>query len=962
MWPSACQWRPTLSEHFPQALDAVLARSLASLKQALPSDQHDEVERLAPVWMCSPWAVRQFSAHPEWFAQLSGCGWGVENNGCDSQSQFEAFSMDCDEAVAMQRLRQMRQREMLRITVCDIMGWVDLERTLRDLTAFADCAVELAHNWSREQLRHRYGVPRDDQGKEQSLIVYGMGKLGGGELNFSSDIDLIFFYPEGGQTDGDKCLDNHPYFIRLGQQIIRLLDDLTADGFVYRVDMRLRPFGDAGALAVSFAGAENYYQTQGREWERYALIKARPMTGHPEAIDRLHQMLRPFVFRRYLDFTAIQSLRDLKAMIEAQVREKGMEGNIKLGRGGIREVEFIGQAFQLIYGGRDPELRVRSIVRVLGHLAEEALLSQSDVDRLLEAYTFLRLAENRLQMVEDAQTHDLPTDELGQQRLAYAMGFQTWRDFAEALQVHRDFVAEQFQWVFASPEDQDRTQWQKIWCGEMSTSASLEAMGLSGDPRGTEVLARLKQLRENSAYQKSPKESQQRVDEFMAQLLCKVSHLNVDKSQALLRLINFVRAVARRSVYLVLLTENPKALERLVFFFAESDWVAEQLTRQPAVLDQLLDARLLYSLPRRPELDQQLEEHLSSVPQEQFETLLNELRQFKNAYTLKVAAVDLNDEMPLMRVSDHLTECAEVLVSQGHRIAWRETTAKHGFPHCRREDGVYNPQMAVIGYGKLGGIELGYSSDLDVVFLHDSSGQREYTSGRDDEGKGCVDNSLFFARTAQKLVSVMNSQTMAGQLYEIDTRLRPDGDAGALVKSVDGYRDYLLNKAWTWEHQALVRARFICGSEAMRSSFEAVRKEVLCQHRDKEKLRREVVDMREKMRGHLGGQRGMVSLKQDRGGLADIEFMVQFGVLAYASEYPQLVQYSDNIRILEAIAACGVLSASDAEMLIESYRSIRAKIHRLALDRRKAIVESAGALEPVLTQVADFWQRWMLAE
>ncbi|MGM0564470.1 MAG: bifunctional [glutamate--ammonia ligase]-adenylyl-L-tyrosine phosphorylase/[glutamate--ammonia-ligase] adenylyltransferase [Pseudomonadota bacterium] len=961
MWPDVCAWRPNVADTPPEKLAEHSERCLQQLQQALPGALHARVDELVPVWLSSPWAVRLVTAQPDLLGELDEDDWRAPRG--DYRPLFgEIEARQLEEAEVMSALRRLRQREMLRIAIRDLMGWAVLEETLTDLTRFADAAIAFALNWSGERLQKRYGVPRDGDGREQQLIVYGMGKLGGGELNFSSDIDLIFFYPRKGETDGEKCLDNHQYFIRLGQQVIKLLDDPTGDGFVYRVDMRLRPFGDAGALAVSFAGAENYYQTQGREWERYALIKARPLSGDEGDVENLQKMLRPFVFRRYLDFTAVQSLRDLKAMIEAQVARKGMEDNIKLGRGGIREVEFIGQAFQLIYGGRNPDLRVRSIIDVLQTLAAEELLAAEDIDALLKAYTFLRLAENRLQMVDDGQTHDLPRDDVGRLRLAYAMGFDDWAAFASELDAHRDVVAEQFALTFAAPEEEDdRNRWMKLWYAELSTEEALQALCLAGDPRGTEVTARLKQLRESSAYQKSTVESRQRVDEFMAKLLCQVSNLEHNRVQALLRLINFVRAVARRSVYLVLLSENPRALERLVFFFAESEWVAEQLTRQPAVLDQLLDARLLYELRRRPELDEQLKQHLASVAEDNFEGVLNELRRFKNAYTLNVAAVDLSGEMPLMHVSDHLTECAEVLLQEAHRLAWRETTTKHGTPRCWRDGVEHRPELGVIGYGKLGGIELGYSSDLDVVFVHDSGGERQYTSGRDDSDKGVVDNSLFFSRTAQKLVSVMTAQTPAGQLYEIDTRLRPDGDAGALVKSMEGYREYLLERAWTWERQALVRARFICGSPALREQFDRVRNEVLCQPREREALRREVVEMREKMRDHLGGQRGMVSLKQDHGGLADIEFMVQYGVLGWAAEHPQLTRHSDNIRILESMADCGVLPSDEVDTLIESYRAIRAKIHRLALDSRKAIVESPGDLGPVLEQVAAIWQRWMLA-
>lgn len=960
-WPESCSWRPLLLAELP-ALASENAHAFEQVLSLYPKQCRSVLEQLRPALWCSPWALEMLQRYPEQGAELLAQS---QLGKTDCVVALEELSLDMMEPAFMAALRQLRQREMVRIALRDLMGWASLEETLADLSALASQCIARADEYARQALMPRFGVPRNGEGIEQRLIILGMGKLGGGELNFSSDIDLIFIYPEAGETDGRKVLDNQAYFIRHGQLLIRLLDELTADGFVFRVDMRLRPFGDAGPLAVSFAAMENYYQTQGREWERYAMVKAKALTGAPEDIATFQALLKPFVFRRYLDFSAIQSLRELKRMIEEQVQRKGMQHNIKLGRGGIREVEFIGQAFQLIYGGKNQALQQRGIVPVLQQLHADRLLEADVVSDLLRAYTFLRLAENRLQMVADAQTHDLPEDAGGQQRLAYAMGFADWGAFTEVLGGHREVVAQQFADVFAeSAEPVSSNQWQDYWCALGS------AQGSAGNELNADVFAslnlqqvdehvrRLLALRQSSLYSKASREAQRRVDDFVPVLFEALLSVKGDRDAALSRALDFMRAVMRRSVYLVLLQENPNTLKRLLSFFAQSEWIAEQLIQQPAMLDQLIDTRLLYALKERPELDEELRESLDGVSAGDYEGWLDTMRSFKRSYTLGVAAVDVTDHMPLMRVSDHLTQCAEVMVQEAHRLAWVELVNKHGFPHCWRDGEVHNPGMAVIAYGKLGGIELGYSSDLDVVFLHDSSGQKEYTSGRED-GKGDIDNTLFFARMAQKFSSIMSAQTRNGILYEVDTRLRPNGDSGEWVKGIAGFARYQREEAWTWEHQALVRARCICGSAALKEQFEAIRIEILTRPRNRQELLAEVVEMREKMRANLGGTNGMFSLKQDSGGLTDIEFMVQYAVLAWASEHEVLTRWTDNIRILEVMAQVGVITQKDSDILIESYRAIRAKIHRLALDKRKSQVEELGKLAPVVNAVADVWQRFM---
>jgi len=718
-------------------------------------------------------------------------------------------------------------------------------------------------------------------------------------------------------------------------------------------------------LALSFQAAEEYYQTQGREWERYAMIKAIPLTGSTKSVEQIHSILRPFVFRRYLDFSAIQSLRELKIMIKAQVAKQGMQDNIKLGSGGIREIEFIGQAFQLIYGGKDTALQVRGIVPVLSLLAEKNVLPFEAVEKLLAAYTFLRLSENRLQMKQDQQTHQLPMEGVEQARLAYSMGYQTWDEYVHVLNDHRCNVAEQFDALFSEQTDEsDISLWEGVWQQLIPEEAIIETLGNQGYTDSEFVWDEIKKFKTSTLMRKASTSEKQRVDKVFPAMLAAMAGQN-KSDEGLKRGISFIRTIVHRSIYLVMLSENAELLTRLASLIARSGWIAGHLTQQPLLLDQLLDECLVEKIQRRPALDRLLEQRLSqcdSDHSDRFEKQLNELRRFKKSYVLNVATLDLTEKLPLMKVSDHLTDVAESCVQSAYRIAWIEMTNKHGFPHAWWEGQVHNPSLAVIGFGKLGGFEMGYGSDLDIVFLHDSHGERTHTSGIEND-KGVIDNSLFFARLAQKLTLVINTKMVTGDLYEVDTRLRPDGASGEMVKSLDGFERYQNEKAWTWEHQALVRARFICGQESLKKRFEHIRHQILIKKRDTAVLLTDVIEMREKMRNHLGGKHGKISLKQDHGGLTDIEFMVQYIVLAWANQYPELTKWTDNIRILEVIGQTGVMEKQGCDTLIESYRTIRAKIHRLALDQQKAVVELHEInddLEQAIEAVKHCWKRWMV--
>ncbi|TCO81625.1 glutamate-ammonia-ligase adenylyltransferase [Plasticicumulans lactativorans] len=916
----------------PAALRPAVAAHWEAFTAAAAPPPAARLAELARVWAGSGFVAESCTRSPELLAGLLGSG--------DLDRAYAAGELRArlaaqaagaaDEAALMAALRRARRREMVRIAWRDLAGHATLAETLGDLTDLADAAVDLAleraHAWEAE----RCGEPRGADGTPQRLVVLGMGKLGGRELNFSSDIDLIFAYPENGETDGRRCIDNQSFFTRVGQRLIRLLDAPTGDGFVFRVDMRLRPFGDSGPLVASFNAFETYYQTQGREWERYAMIKARAMAGDLAAGERLLAALRPFVFRRYLDFGAFESLRGMKALIARQVERKGLRHNVKLGPGGIREVEFIGQAFQLIYGGREPGLRVRGILAVLDYLRDTERLPAYAVARLENAYGFLRRVENRLQAWADGQTHDLPEEATGRLRLAFAMGFADWEAFSAEYRERTRFVAGQFEQVFAAPQAEDAPSapgrettgaWASADADE--ARASLAGQGFDDPERAVAALAR---LRASFAYRSMRAEGQERLDRLMPLLLGAAAAV-AQPAQALERIVRLLEPILRRSVYLALLIENPLALSQLVKLCAASEWIAEHLARYPLLLDELLDPSDLYAPLDRQQLRAELERLLAHVPAGDQEALLDALRHFKHSCVLRVAAADVSDVLPLMVVSDHLTDIAEVVLKKCVALAWNDLVARHGTPRCVDAGEARAAAFAVIAYGKLGGIELGYGSDLDLVFLHDSRGEAQET-----DGARALDNPSFFSKLASRIIHMLTAHTAGGALYEVDTRLRPSGRSGLLVASLDGYAEYERREAWTWEHQALVRARAVVGPAALVERFQALRQEILGRRRDPQALRREVREMRERMRQELGAhESGMFDLKQDRGGIADIEFMVQYLVLAHAADEPILARYTDNVRQLAALEATGLLSSWSAGLLRDTYRALRKRAHYLRL-------------------------------
>ncbi|WP_237057211.1 bifunctional [glutamate--ammonia ligase]-adenylyl-L-tyrosine phosphorylase/[glutamate--ammonia-ligase] adenylyltransferase [Microbulbifer sediminum] len=851
-------------------------------------------------------------------------------------------------------LRRLRNRVVAEVIWRDFAGQWDIPRVCNRLTELAETCAGAALSWHHGQLVARHGTPRDREGNAQSMVVLGMGKLGARELNLSSDIDLIFAYPEPGETDGERALENQKFFQRLGQHLIRSLDTMSADGFVFRVDMRLRPYGDSGPLVSHFAALEDYYQTQGREWERFAMVKARPIAGDGQFGAALMEMLRPFTYRRYIDFSAIDALREMKSLIQRQVRARGLVDNIKLGRGGIREVEFIVQSFQLIRGGREPALRERNLLRLLPLLESEGHLEPGIADELAQAYLLLRRVEHGLQAERDQQTQTLPGDDERRARLAFALGYGDWERLEQVLLEARTAIQREFDQVIAPPEEiaeaDAAEEWESLWgsctAGD-SEEVNLTSLRDAGFTPEKEALALLADLGGARIVAALPTAARQRLDQFMPLLLAAAAE-EAEPLLALQRVLPLVRAVLRRSAYLVLVNENPPVLAQLLRLCSASPWIAEQLARHPILLDELLDSRRLLAPASKNDIADELRRELLRVERDDLEAQMEALRHFKQSQSLRIAAQEVSGALPLMKVSDSLTWLAEAILQQALLLAWYQVTEKHGMPAGTSAEDM---RFAIVAYGKLGGLELGHGSDLDIVFVHDADAQ-----GMTD-GERSIDNLSFYTRLAQRLIHILQTRTLSGPLYEVDTRLRPSGNSGLLVTSLTSFEKYQRESAWTWEHQALVRARPVAGSERLSHAFGELRNALLCEPRDEQELRNEVVAMRDKMRTHLDKSNDQkFDLKQGPGGIVDIEFLVQYSTLAWAHKAPSIVRYTDNIRILESLIEAGLMSAHQAGQMIDAYKAYRSEGHRLALQQQPGVV-NGDQFEAERKTVQTSWQQ-----
>lgn len=863
----------------------------------------------------------------------------------------------------MQRLRLYRNQQLARIIWRDANKLGEPQAIMEDLSALADACIDQALHWLYNDLSSTFGVPcaspdGDGEVQPQPMVVLGMGKLGACELNLSSDIDLMFTYPCQGETrGGSRRLSNQEFFIRLGQRLIGALDSRTADGFVFRVDMRLRPYGSSGALAMSFAAMEQYYQDQGRDWERYAMVKARVVAGDQQAGGQLMKQLRPFVYRRYIDFSAISALRDMKRLIAREVKRRGMKANIKLGPGGIREIEFIAQSFQLIHGGRDRSLQKKALLEVLAVLKARHYLPAEVISQLQAAYLFLRNLEHALQAVSDQQTQTLPADECTRARVSRVLGFADWPALVAALDQHRRQVSYHFDQVFApvdGGEPKKLASWRSFWLGRLDPDEELSLLVRHRFQDSEGSRQRLLALREGRALSRVRRQSRERLDRFMP-LLLEVMAASPDPGTAVNRLLPLVEAVLRRTAYLVLLMENPNTLEHLCKLCIASPWIADQIARHPSLLDEFLDLGLLYKAPEKDELASDLRQQLAHIPEDDLESQMEALRYFKMAHILRVTAAHVAGTLPLMKESDYLTWIAEVVLEQVVAIAWRNLVSRYGRP-VAEEGRVCDPGFIVVGYGKLGGIELGPGSDLDLVFVHHGDAHKE------TEGPRQIDCATFYTRLGQRIIHILTTQTLSGALYDVDMRLRPSGASGLLVSSFKAFEQYQLNEAWTWEHQALVRARVVAGDQSLAARFGQLRTRVLSQPRHPDRLRQDVLEMRNKMREHLG-RRGredgaLFDLKQDAGGIIDIEFLMQYAVLRYAARYPALMRWTDNIRISEQLEQDMLLDKAQAEAIRAAYQRLRLNSHNRAWQNETAMV-SLDSLDDCRQPVRQLWRQWL---
>jgi glutamate-ammonia-ligase adenylyltransferase len=869
-----------------------------------------------------------------------------------------------DEADVMAALRTWRVREMVRIAWRDLAGFASISATLLEQSAFAECTIVQAHRHAARILSRRHGVPRSAAGVAQELVVVGMGKLGGGELNFSSDIDLVFLFPEHGDTDGARPLANEDYFTRLGQLLIRLLEARTPEGYVFRVDMRLRPFGDSGALVASFGAFEDYLQGQGRDWERYAWVKARPMTAHADYARIYDSAVRPFVYRRYLDYGVFESLREMKAMIEREVERRDLAGNVKLGPGGIREIEFLAQSLQLIRGGREPWLRTASLLKVLPLLDRSRLLPPGAAAELRAAYEFLRLIENRLQERADEQTHMLPTTAVAQAGLAAAMSLADWHTLRGQLDAHRERVSRHFRSVVFGAAAADASagvvidlESQEAALDDLSAlTAMLLQIGWPVDPLA--AAQRLAQLQGAMFVRRLDVAGRRRLQALLPQLLTLIAGV-ADPDATLERVLRIIEAIGKRSAYYALLNERADARARLIEVCGYGAFLVRQIADNPLLLDELIDARLFEATPGRLELTQELDLEVDPLQEEDPERQVEALRHFQQAAVFRVAVADLSGRLPLMRVSDQLTDIAELIIERVVDLSLRQICALWGVPMCGEGAQRRPVAICVIGYGKLGGRELGYGSDLDVVFLHDSAGERQETAGAPDGGKS-IDNQVFFLRLAQRMVHLLTMHSAAGRLYEVDVRLRPSGKGGLLVTSLAAFTEYQQREAWTWEHQALLHARGVAGDAALRARFEAVRIQVLRHNVRRESLRNDVRRMRERMRRELSRSGpDQFDIKQDAGGVADIEFLAQYWALAWALRYPPLVMFSDTIRQLESVASADLVPQSSVDTLTAAYRAYRERTHRMSLEGGANVVPG-DQLTHLRAAVTAIWQSAMV--
>ncbi len=915
------------------AFSAVADRALARLRAALPDLPDDAVAqaRVRTLAVASDFAIDVCLRQPALLPRL------LDDDGA-LRAPLPALTVE-NRTDWPTLLRRFRLAESVRLIWRDVQGLDTLDETLAATTRLAEDCLQCGLAALEREFEQRSGIVRGADGSPVRLVVFALGKLGGGELNFSSDIDLVYAYEQDGDSDGARTLAAEDYFARLGQQLAKLLDEVTAEGFCHRVDLRLRPFGTAGRIAMSFPAMEHYFQREGRDWERYAWQKARAVAGDLGAGARFLDTLRPFVYRRYLDYGALDGLREMKATIAAEVARKDMAEDIKRGPGGIREIEFLAQALQLIRGGREAPLRERRLQPALRALRDARHLTDDTCDGLIAAYRFLRLLENRLQMLRDAQTQQLPEDPATRARLAQGLGESGWAALYARLQAHRERVSREFDLLLAprgraAQPDALVAYWRALreeaGDGERETGAS-DALRDEGFEQVEAVDQLLRDFARAPGVRDLSDAARIRLDRLMPALLASVA-VSAEPLLALRRLLAVLHAILRRASYLALLDEQPAALSRLIDTLARSALLGERLAAHPLLLDELLDIRVAGPLPRPEEFDAAC---AAALQQDDSEAALLALNEARQPLSFRIALATLDRRVDGVETARVLAALADAMLDAVHRLAVRELEAQHG-----RIDGF---RFAVLGYGSLGGRELGFGSDLDVVFVYDAPANA-MSDGGASNGARALDAPRWGARLAQKIVALLGAPSGAGRLYDIDVRLRPDGAKGLLVSTIASFEDYQRQRAWTWEHQALVRARAVAGDAALCAEFERVRAQTLAQPRDADKLREDVASMRARMRAELDRSSAgrfdlqRFDLKQGEGGLVDLEFLLQYCVLRGSAADPSLLVPRDTPGLIDALRAAGVFDAAAASGLHAAHATLLDAGLACTLDRRMRIV------------------------
>jgi len=879
-------------------------------------------------------------------------------------------------------LRRFRLQQMVNIAVADLVLNISLEQSLERLSLLADALIQSSLAWLTTFCQNKWGTPTSINGDIQPLLVYGMGKLGGYELNFSSDIDLIFVYPHSGETQGNRrSIENQQFFTRLAQKLITSLHQHTADGFVYRVDMRLRPFGESGPLVLTFSAMEDYYQEQGRDWERYAMLKARvipPLNGDDSYHQQLSILLRPFVYRRYIDFSVIDSLRRMKMMISQEVRRKQLVNNIKLGAGGIREIEFIVQVFQLIRGGRVKALQQRRLLTVLPQLVISGELKEDSKLVLENAYCFLRRVENIIQALADKQTQTLPDNEIDQQRIMHVLEFKSWQDFCLVLEKHMHDVHNKFEQLIGieSPnhEVQDEhwtTLWHSRWSDEESI-AWLEQDQSEADEvhwNSEDIWRLISDFRGDVSKKSIGIRGRQVLDKLLPLLICHIKQAK-HAEFVLERVLHVFKKIVTRTAYLELLFENEGALKQLIHLCKASRWVTDYIAKSPILLDELIDPRLLHNPTKITAYGHELRESMLRIPEEDLEAQMDGFRLFKQAQQLRIAAADIFDVLSLGQVSKHLTALAQAIIAEVINVGWQQVVARFGVPKSlvnslsndkilsqnNFQNNFQNKGVAVIAYGKMGGNELSYGSDLDLVFVHNSP-EGDVTTGLAN-GEKSVPASQFYMKLAQRIMHIFNTRMSSGILYELDMRLRPSGNSGVLVGHINTFAQYQQEEAWTWEHQALVRARIVYGNNVIEQIFNDIRQQILGKARELDKLSADVSTMREKMRNHLDKSTDkLLDIKQGSGGLVDIEFLAQYLVLANCHTYADLSQHCDNLSIFKQLANLKILTEVDQQLLANCYQKLLGLGNKATLQNEALLISKDVVTER--EQVMLIWQKFL---